>query len=281
MSTAQSRRLPPDNAVLPCLRRAIIHAVFCLVIGSVMTAQRSLAGEQDLSQAANDPTASVMSFQIADWNAFSYHNLEDGRDNTVTLRAAIPFKTGDISHIFRVTAPIITENPFLDSGLSDLTMFDLVVFNESWGRWGVGAVALVPTGGDTRGADQWAAGPAIGFVARPANNLLMGMFNQNLFHVAGSQDLGQLDVNISNIQPILNVGLGSGWSVGLSEMQIVYDWNEHRFTRVPLGLQVAKLQRFGRQPVQFSLQYEHNFVHDLIASSDTVRATAKFLIPTQ
>ena len=263
------------------LRLAVLQAMVCLAIGSGVTAQPSLAGDEDLSQEANDPTASVMAFQIGDWNSFRYHNLDDGHDNTVALRAAIPFKTGGISHIFRVTAPIVTDNPFLDSGLSDLTMFDLVVFNESWGRWGVGAVALVPTGGDTRGTDQWAVGPAIGFVARPANNILMGMFNQNLFHVTGGQDLGQEDVNISNFQPILNIGLGSGWSVGLSEMQIVYDWNEHRFTRIPLGLQVAKLQRFGQQPVQFSLQYEHNFVHDLIASSDTVRATAKFLIPTQ
>jgi hypothetical protein len=245
------------------------------------TAENAAAGEQELSQAANDPTASVMSLQFADWSAFDYHNLDGGQDNAIALRAAIPFKTGELSHIFRVTAPIITDSPALESGLSDLTVFDLVVFNESWGRWGVGAVALLPTGGDTRGADQWAMGPAIGFVARPARNVLMGVFNQNLFHVGGGQDMGQRDVNISNFQPILNVGLGSGWSMGLSEMQIVYDWNKARFTRVPIGIQLAKLQRIGRQPVQFSVQYEHNLVHDLVASSDTVRATVKFLIPTQ
>lgn len=243
-------------------------------------AQESGPGKQDLSQAANDPTASVMSLQIGDWYSFNYHNLDDGYDNAIALRAAIPFQTGDLNHIFRVTAPIITDNPVLGSGLSDLTVFDLLVFNESWGRWGVGAVALLPTGGDRRGADQWAAGPAIGFVARPAKNILVGLFNQNLFHLGGSQDLGQADVNISNFQPILNIGLGEGWSIGLSEMQIVYDWNEDRFTRVPLGLQIAKLQRFGNQPIQFSMQYEHNFVDDLVASSDTFRATVKFLIPT-
>jgi hypothetical protein len=249
--------------------------------GHTATAQETGAGKQDLGQAANDPTASVMSLQVADWYSFNYHNLDGGEDNTIALRAAIPFKTGDFNHIFRVTAPIITENPVLHNGFSDLSIFDLVVFNESWGRWGVGAVALLPTGGDTRGADQWAIGPAVGFVARPAKNILMGAFNQNLFSLGGGQDMGQPDVNISNIQPILNIGLGEGWSAGLSEMQIVYDWNETRFTRVPLGLQIAKLQRFGEQPVQFSLQYEHNFVEDLVASSDTVRATVKFLIPTR
>ena len=52
-----------------------------------------------------------------------------------------------------------------------------------------------------------------------------------------------------------------------------------RHERDELLAKVAKLQRFGSQPVQFSLQYEHNFVHDLVASSDTVRATVKFLAP--
>ena len=257
-----------------------VAMLFVALVGHTASAQESGAGKQDLAQAANDPTASVMSLQVADWYSFRYHNLSGGEDNTIALRAAIPFQTGSLNHIFRVTAPIITENPVLDSGLSDLTVFDLVVFNEPWGRWGVGAVALLPTGGNTRGADQWALGPAVGFVARPASNLLMGIFNQNLFSLGGGQDMGQPAVNISNIQPILNIGLGQGWSTGLSEMQIIYDWNETRFTRVPLGLQVAKLQRFGSQPVQFSLQYEHNFVGDLVSSSDTIRATVKFLIPT-
>ena len=99
-------------------------------------AQESGPGKQDLSQAANDPTASVMSLQIGDWYSFNYHNLDDGYDNAIALRAAIPFQTGDLNHIFRVTAPIITDNPVLGSGLSDLTVFDLLVFNESLGSLG-------------------------------------------------------------------------------------------------------------------------------------------------
>jgi hypothetical protein len=256
----------------------------CLVVTSLVTAfafavpaAGQETGGQSLDQAASDPTASVMSLQFADWYTYDYHDLPGGDDNVIALRAAIPFQTGNLHHIFRVTAPIITDHPVLDSGLGDLTVFDLLVFEESWGRWGVGAVALLPTGGDDRGADQWAAGPAFGFTARAAPGLLVGLFNQNLFHITGDQALGQADVNISNIQPLLNYQLGKGWSVGFSEMNIIYDWDADEFTSLPLGIGVSKLQRFGTQPVQFNLQYEHDFYDDVAGPSDTVRASAKFL----
>lgn len=254
-----------------------IAALLAVTTSTLACAEDAEGGGQALEQAANDPTASVMSVQFSDWYAFEYHNLPGASDNTVALRAAIPFKTGSLDHIFRVTAPIITDHPVLDSGLGDITVFDLVVFNERWGRWGVGAVALLPTGGDTRGADQWALGPAFGFTARPAPGWLAGIFNQNLFRVGGDQALGQADVNISSFQPILTHSLGGGWSAGLSEMQIVYDWDAAEFTSLPLGVSLSKLHRFGDQPVQFNVQYEHNFYDERVGSSDTIRATMKFL----
>jgi len=127
----------------------------------------------------------------------------------------------------------------------DITVFDLVTFNESWGRWGIGVDALLPTGGDSRGADQWAAGPAVGFVASPSRAVIFGVFNQNLFRFAGDQDLGQADIDISTIQPIFNYNFGGGWSAGFSEMQIAYDWNEGKFTSLPLGidLETAQIRR--------------------------------------
>ncbi len=240
-------------------------------------AQAAGSGGQALEQAANDPTASVMSVQLSDWYAFEYHDLPGASDNAVALRAAIPFQTGSLNHIFRLTAPIITDHPVFDAGLGDISVFDLVVFNESWGRWGVGAVALLPTGGDTRGGDQWALGPAFGFTARPAPGWLAGIFNQNLFRIAGEQALGQADVNISSFQPILSHSRGGGWSAGLSEMQIVYDWDAAEFTSLPLGISLSRLHRFGDQPVQLNVQYEHNFDDDGGGPSDTMRASMKFL----
>jgi hypothetical protein len=209
--------------------------------------------DQFLCQATEDPTASLMSLQIADWYTASFHELDDEDANTVVLRPVIPFKTGPLNHIFRATVPFITDSPALDAGLSDITLFDLMVFSQSWGRWGLGPVTLIPTGGNDRGTDKWAMGPAIGFTARQGK-LLWGVFNQNLFTFAGDDD--RTDVNVSLLQPILNWGLGDGWSVGSSEMTFTYDWEASRWSSLPLGGKISKLAKICSLPIQFSGQYE-------------------------
>ncbi len=237
-----------------------------------------VAGSESLSQEANDPTASLMTLQFANWYTSDFHNLPDTDANAVVFRPVIPFKLAGVNNILRATVPFITDSPFLDDGLSDITVFDLMVFNASWGRWGFGPVALLPTGGDDRGADKWAAGPAVGFTAR-AGNLLWGVFNQNLVTFAGDKD--RTDVNISVLQPIFNYKLGHGWTIGVSEMTFTYDWEADRWASLPLGVQLTKLVRFGQRPVQFSGQYEHDFADDEIADpKDTFRFAIKLLFPT-
>ena len=244
---------------------------------NALAADTVAPGGQSLNQAASDPTASLMSVQVADWYNSDFHGLPGEDANTAVLRAVVPFQTGDLKNIFRATIPVITDNPVTDAGLSDITLFDLVVFNQSWGRWGLGPVALLPTGGSSRGTDQWALGPAIGFTARQGK-LLWGAFNQNLFTYAGND--GRNPVNVSVLQPIVNYGLGHGWSVGCSEMTFSYDYATGRWTSVPLGAGINKLVRFGKLPVQLSLQYEHDFADQPGTPEDTLRFTLKFLFPT-
>lgn len=231
---------------------------------------------QSLSQAASDPTASLMSIQINDWYTASFHGLSGEDANLVVVRAVIPFKTGDLNHIFRATVPFVTDHPALDSGLSDITLFDLIVFNEEGWRWGVGPVALFPTGGDNRGSEKWSLGPAVGFTMQK-NGFVWGVFNQNLLTVAGEDD--RTDVNISIIQPILSVKLNDGWSAGASDMNITYDWKDSRWSSLPAGGKLSKLLQFGDMPTQFSVQYEHDYADDAIGPKDIIRFTIKFLFP--
>ena len=146
------------------------------------------------------------------------------------------------------------------------------------GKVGAGLVALLHTGGKDRGSEKWGLGTAVGFTARD-EKLLWGLFNQNIFTVAG--DDGRSDVNVSIIQPIFNYGLGNGLAVGTSEMTASYDWEANQWTSLPLGVKLSRLHRFGKLPVQFSLHYEHNFADDTPASpKNTFRFIAKFLFPT-
>jgi len=242
-------------------------SVFCLPAAADET--------QALEQAANDPTASLLSLSLANQYFDGYHNLDDENGNSVQLRLSVPFKTGKLKHITRATLPIITDSPTGETGLGDTILFDLMTFDASWGRWGVGLVALLPTASDEKlGSEKFGAGPAMGFIARKPG-FLWGIFNQNVFSFAGESD--REDVRISILQPISNISLPNKWSVGLSEMNITYDWEKSAWTSLPLGIKVSKMIKFGSRPMTFSATSEYNFQDDYVAPKWTVNFAIKYL----
>jgi len=237
----------------------------------------SAEGGQSLDQAANDPTASLMAVQIQNIYVGDYHNLSGETGNSVVLRPVVPFTTGSLNHIARATIPYVTHSPSDETGLGDSVLFDLIVFNRSWGRWGIGPVVLIPTATeDALGAEKWAAGPALGFVAQTPD-YIWGLFNQNLFSFAGNDDRDE--VKLSILQPILNYSLPNKWSVGVSEMNVTYDWDKDDWVNLPLGVKVSKLLKLGTQPVQLSGSYEYNFQDDYVAPEWSVNFTLKLLFP--
>jgi hypothetical protein len=63
-------------------------------------------------------------------------------------------------------------------------------------------------------------------------------------------------------------------------MNITYDWEASRWSSLPLGVKLAKLVKFGKTPVQFSGQYEHDFADDGVVGPENVfRFTMKVLMP--
>lgn len=230
---------------------------------------------QSLSSQASDPTASLMSFQLQNFYSPNLHNTAADQ-NVLQFRAAIPFELGGINNIARLTIPFVTDSASGSTGLGDATVFNLLAFDRDWGRFGVGAVALLPTGADGVSAEKWGIGPAFGFVARPTWGLA-GLFNQNILTVAGDDD--RPDVNISTLQPIISVPVGNGWSAGTSDMTLVYDWDRSEFTSLPLGVKVSKLTKPGGQPVQWQVSYERNFFDEGVAPEDTIGFTVKLLVP--
>lgn len=256
------------------LLRVAISALVLTLMSAVAFGQ---SGDQSLSSQASDPTASLMSFQLQDFYSPNLHR-SSGDGNTLQFRAAVPFSLAGVNNIARLTLPVVTDSAGGTTGVGDTTLFNLAAFDRSWGRFGVGAVVLLPTGEDGVSADKWGLGPAVGFVARPSWGL-WGLFNQNIFTVAG--DDARPDVNISSLQPILSfpLGKGGGWSVGTSEMNFIYDWDADEFTSIPLGVKVAKLTRIADNSVQFQLSYERNFYDERVGPKDTIGFTAKLLLP--
>lgn len=95
----------------PFFARAIVIACAALLMAASSwaasadpteagTTSSEANGDQSLAQAAEDPTASLMSLQVSDWYTAGFHGLDDEDANAVVLRPVIPFKTGKLDHIF-------------------------------------------------------------------------------------------------------------------------------------------------------------------------------------
>ena len=256
-----------------------------IVLSSLLSTTCHYAQEHtDLSQKANDPTASLMAVQLIDeYTSDYYHSLEGEDANAISFRAAYPYTWGETNHIARVTLPYTTKSPSGDSSIEDMTLFDMAVFPASWGRFGLGVVTSIPL---ADGHEQWSAGPALGFVNNTfTKGLNIGIFNQNLFRFTGNDD--RADTKISSFQPIVNYSMGEGWNIGTGDIQYIYDWESSQWVSLPLAIQIGKLVKFGKLPVILSAQYQHNFADDVSlgngflapTSKTTFTFTAKFLFP--
>lgn len=122
----------------------------CLSLLAILSATNGMAQQQQsgsLQNDANDPTASVMSFQFQDFYTRSHYN-SGASSNPLQSRSATPFRLWDLNHIARLTLPYSTNAANSASGFRDISLFDLATFDRSWVRFGVGAVSLLPTDAD-------------------------------------------------------------------------------------------------------------------------------------
>jgi hypothetical protein len=138
------------------------------------------ADAQDLSSQATDPTASLMAFNFKGlWSDFHGPDVPGERDERweFQFQPVIPFEALGHPNILRLTVPYQLGGRG-DEGLQPVSLFDLVVFNEKWGRWGVGPVMTLDPTGDA--PDRFVIGPAVGGVWRVNKKLNVGAFSHEL-----------------------------------------------------------------------------------------------------
>jgi hypothetical protein len=130
------------------------------------------------------------------------------------------------------------------------------------GNWllGLGPTFIFPTASSKyTGQDKWQVGPAV-LVGYLSQKWILGALFQNWSSFAGS---GDRDTNQMNLQPIAAYFLPNGWSVGYSG-NILANWKSDKAGNtwtVPLGLQVAKVFKFGKLPVKIGLAGQYMVHH--------------------
>lgn len=273
-----------------------IRAIIVLLV-SLCFADTSLAQEQsdeggaDLAQQARNPTASLTMFQIMANYTPGFHNLDSASVVSFVAQPVIPFKTGKIRHVGRITLAYVASSPnwglaMVDStallppnyvptadvnGLGDMAIFDFMVFPAPWkgGQVAAGISATVPTATDPAlGTEKWTVGPAVAALVQ-AGKFLGGALVLSNFSVAGASDRD--DVNTLSVQPFGSYGLADGWSVELPNMMFNYNFDTNEWGSLPLGLRLAKLASIGKLPVRFFADAEYNFADKAVAPEWTFR----------
>jgi hypothetical protein len=230
------------------------------------------ADNDELSRQATDPTASLMALNFQTIWVADYHGAavpgQDDQAWTLQFRPVIPFEALGHPNILRATIPYQLEGRG-DDGFGPITLFDLVVFNEKWGRWGVGPVMSFDTTGDA--PDEFVIGPAVGGVWQVNKKLNVGLFTQNVFWS---------DTAVTQIQPVIAWQLGSGWSLSAGDLQITYDWEAGRWVNVPIGFQLGKVMKVGGLPSRFAINPQYNLKNDRGLTEWQVTFTYTALFPS-
>jgi hypothetical protein len=253
---------------------ALVTFAATALAASDALAQQSPSAE-DLSAQATDPTAALMSFQLNDWYTADFHGLDDTA-NQVVFRAVIPFSLGGTQNIFRVTQPYATSSP-AGSGLVDTTVFNLTVFNQPWGRWGLGVSGTVPTGRTGLSTEKWTAGPAAGFVNSSSKQFNWGLFMQTFFSFAGKASAP--DVGLINIQPIFSYQLGGGRSLSLGNSALVYDTERSRWASLLLSVNYGQVVTFWGHKWRPNFEVGYDFKDDVGNQQWVIRAGIALLLP--
>ena len=221
----------------------------------------------ELSRQATDPTASLMSFNfINDFRTSFYGVDDDGFE--FRFQPVVPFRAWKTSNILRLVVPYQTDGPG-NEGLKSVSIFDLVVLPQKWGRFGIGPVMNLAES-ESAAESKFSIGPALGAVVPISKKLNVGGFTQNLF-ASG--------VAITQLQPIVAYQLGSGWALSAGDLQFVYDWHLGEWVSLPLGFQIGKVLKVAGQAMRVSLNPQWNLKDIDGANKAKVVFTVTLLAP--
>jgi hypothetical protein len=237
-------------------RTELAHLKLTDVDSAPATAQGSQVSAQEIANQVNNPAASVTLIQFRSV-LFPSVTGTDGPTNTLQMQPVVPvgpFSGFPVVQLIKITLPfyVTVPGPINQSGLGDLQLFDLLSFKQSWGRWGFGPALAFPTASNRAlGNGRWEAGPAFGAIYTGIKNLSAGAIVQNPISYAGSH---RPNVNLMLISPTLTYNMRDGWFAGLADFNWAFDWTRSGAATIPLGVQLGKVVRIGKQPVSLSIE---------------------------
>ena len=264
------------------MKRNLITVLFIVFSVGLITAQESEDKLEELSQAAANPLADLMSFPFQ--NNLNMNYGEYNRNiNVLNIQPVIPLAGGKL--ITRTIFPIVripdfgNESGKLSSGLADIVFTAFYVPKSKGVMWGFGPVIELPTGGSKRGTQKWSAGPSFVVLAQPGD-WTFGCLVNNAWSFAGKPERNNVNHMLLNIFIVRQ--LGKGWYVNSAPI-ITADWTADSDDRwiVPLGAGGGKLVMLGgKLPLNLQTQLYYNVVRPDFGPEWQWRVQVQVLLPT-
>jgi len=230
---------------------------------------------EELAFEATDPIKSLAQMQFQDDLSLVNYRSSDIA-NIFYVKPVIPIKAGDllpIPQVLRFQFQLITvpksSTTSPTTALGDTQAFDLFIFERTWGEWGLGPMAILPTATSTEtGQGKWQIGPALGLNVMNMPRWQWGFLAQNPISFAGNTQ--RKSQNYLLFQPFFVRHFPKGWYIN-SNAQWTIDWLRHA-AFIPLNIGGGRVFDMGNQPVNFSTQAE------LTLFNNTAGVAPRFLI---
>jgi hypothetical protein len=238
------------NAVRPGGRFAKLSGVSCfaLVVTILIAITDHAAWSQTTSttaqssdvNSANNPLTPKITVNLQDYFIPFLNRTGERSANDFLLRGLVPAKFFGVPQIVRFTLPTVTSPEFpqgSNTGLGDLTLFDLIIIPTKSVVLGIGPLLVVPTAtDDLSGTGKWQAGVA-GVAVMPQKWGLLASLVTYQHSFAGEDN--RPTTQILNVQPIITVNLPQSF-YARSSGQWTFDFGNHT-TVVPVGLGIGKV----------------------------------------
>jgi len=240
---------------------------------------------EELTRATQNPVADLISVPIQNNTGFDYGPL-DKTQNVTNIQPVIPFQLNeDWNLISRTIAPLIYQPKFFDGqdskyGLGDIQQ-SLFLSPSKPGKfiWGAGPVFTFDTATNDRlGAGKWSAGPSAVLITM-RGPWVVGALIQNMWSFAGDSD--RQSVNSMLGQYFVNYNFPNGIYFTSAPI-ITANWKADSGEKwtIPVGGGFGKLFRFGKLPVNTSIQAYYNVEKpDTLGPRWTLRCQVQFLFP--
>jgi len=223
------------------------------LLASMLIPLFSIAQEDDVDEAAaNAANPLVFIAKVQGQPNFTWMD-NDGRQVNLTSRIILPtasiglpfIKSRDPSKVYtlyRLEVPIVSqtfpENQELDAtGMSDVSLLDVIVVKQKWGMFGAGPALTIPVMKPAPiSIRKWAAGFALVAMNTQTKGLQWGVLAQQFFTFAGDSE--RSNESFMLFQPIFNFMLSKGKFVQVNPI-MNFNWTNQTYN-IPIAINVGK-----------------------------------------